>query len=40
LPEGWLNRDTNYYWQVKAKDNRGIWGEWGPVFRFKTAGGE
>ena len=40
LPEGWLNRDTNYYWQVKAKDSRDIWGEWSPVFRFKTAGGE
>jgi len=37
LPEGWLNRDTTYYWQVKAQDSRGIWGEWSPVFRFKTA---
>jgi len=40
LPEGWLNSDTNYYWRVKAKDSRGIWGQWSPVFRFKTAGGE
>jgi len=36
IPPGWLNRDTTYYWQVKAKDSRGIWGEWGPVFRFST----
>ncbi|OGG04080.1 MAG: hypothetical protein A3F83_01545 [Candidatus Glassbacteria bacterium RIFCSPLOWO2_12_FULL_58_11] len=37
LPEGWLNRDTTYYWKVKARDNRGIWSEWSPVFRFRTA---
>ena len=37
LPQGWLNRDTTYYWRVKARDSRGIWGEWSPVFSFKTA---
>lgn len=37
LPGGWLNHDTTYYWKVKAQDSRGIWGEWSPVFRFKTA---
>jgi len=37
LAEGWLNRDTTYYWKVKAQDSRGIWGEWSPVFRFATA---
>ena len=37
LAEGWLNKDTAYYWQVKAMDNRSIWGEWSPVFSFRTA---
>jgi hypothetical protein len=37
LPDGWLNRDTTYYWKVKARDSRGVWGEWSPVFRFSTA---
>ncbi len=37
LPEGWLNRDTSYYWKVKAQDSRGVWGGWSPVFRFSTA---
>ena len=36
LSEGWLNRDTTYYWKVKARDNRGVWGDWSEVFRFKT----
>jgi transglutaminase superfamily protein len=37
LPEGWLNRDTTYYWRVRAKDSREVWGEWSQVFSFKTA---
>jgi hypothetical protein len=36
LPEGWLNPDTTYYWQVRAKDSRGLWGGWSPVFQFTT----
>jgi Transglutaminase-like superfamily len=36
LPEGWLNRNTTYYWKVEAKDSRGIWGDCSPVFRFAT----
>lgn len=36
LADGWLNRDTTYYWKVKAKDSRGVWGNWSPVFKFKT----
>ena len=37
LPDGWLNRDTTYYWKVKAQDNRGVWGEWSKIYRFKTS---
>lgn len=37
LPEGWLNGDTTYYWKVRARDSRGVWGEWSPVFSFRTA---
>ena len=36
LPGGWLNKDTTYYWKVKAQDNRGVWGEWSKIYRFKT----
>ncbi len=36
LPEGWLNKDTTYYWKVKAQDSRGIWGDWSEVYRFST----
>jgi hypothetical protein len=36
LPGGWLNRDTSYYWKVKAQDSRGLWGEWSNVYRFQT----
>ncbi len=37
LPDDWLNRDTTYYWKVKAQDNRGVWGEWSKIYRFKTS---
>ncbi|MEA2062969.1 MAG: transglutaminase-like domain-containing protein [Gemmatimonadota bacterium] len=37
LSDGWLNGDTTYYWRVKSRDSRGVWGDWSPVFRFKTA---
>ena len=36
LPDGWLNRDTTYYWKVKAQDSRGIWGKWSGIYRFNT----
>jgi len=36
IPDGWLNKDTTYYWMVRAKDSRGIWGKWSKPFRFKT----
>ncbi|MFC2076136.1 transglutaminase-like domain-containing protein [candidate division KSB1 bacterium] len=38
LPDGWLNPNTTYYWTVKAKDSKGIWGKWSKPFRFKTGG--
>ncbi len=34
LPEGWLNKDTTYYWKVKAQDNRGAWSDWSEIYRF------
>lgn len=37
LPKGWLNRDATYYWKVKGKDSRGIWGEWSKPFSFRTS---
>lgn len=37
LPEGWLNKDTSYFWKVKARDSRGVWGEWSEIYRFKTS---
>ena len=36
LPGGWLNKDTSYFWKVKAQDKRGVWGEWSEIYRFKT----
>ena len=36
LPEDWLNKDTTYYWKVKAQDSRGAWGEWSNIYSFKT----
>lgn len=36
LPDGWLNRDSTYYWKVKAQDSRGVWGEWSEVYKFNT----
>ncbi len=36
LDNGWLNRNTTYYWRVKAIDSREVQGKWGPPFRFTT----
>lgn len=36
LPEGWLNKDTTYYWKVRAQDHRGVWGGWSENYRFIT----
>lgn len=37
IDAGWLNPDTMYYWKVMARDNNGVWSDWGPVFSFRTA---
>ncbi len=38
VPAGFLNPGTTYYWHVRARGGEGKIGEWGPVFRFTTAG--
>ncbi len=37
LAEGWLNKDTSYFWKVRAQDTHGDWGDWSDIYRFKTA---
>lgn len=31
---GFLQHEQTYYWQVRARDAKGLWGEWGPVWHF------
>jgi hypothetical protein len=39
LPEaGLLTPSTQYYWRVRAKNDKGVWGPWSQTWRF-TAGG-
>jgi hypothetical protein len=33
---GLLNPDTTYYWRVRARDERGVWGQWSRTFRFSV----
>lgn len=33
---GLLNSRTPYYWKVRARDARGAWGAWSPIFTFQT----
>jgi hypothetical protein len=35
---GELNPDRQYYWHVRAKDERGVWGAWSPTWRFTPRG--
>ena len=34
---GLMNPDTAYYWRVRAKDSRGVWGPWSRRFSFRCA---
>jgi hypothetical protein len=35
---GLLNPDTTYYWHVRAKDDKGVWGAWSQTWSFTTRG--
>jgi hypothetical protein len=35
---GLLNPDTPYFWRVRAKDERGVWGRWSPGWSFTPRG--
>lgn len=34
LSAGLLTGDRRYYWRVRAKDEKGVWGAWGPAWSF------
>jgi hypothetical protein len=36
VPDGWLNPKTTYYWKVRARDSRNVWGPWSGIFKFTT----
>jgi hypothetical protein len=38
VPATFLNPGATYYWRVRARNSRGDIGEWGPIFKFNTAG--
>lgn len=39
LPEvGLLNPDTTYFWHVRAKDDKGVWGPWSETWSFTPRG--
>jgi hypothetical protein len=33
---GLLNPDTTYFWHVRAKDDKGVWGAWSKTWSFKA----
>jgi hypothetical protein len=35
---GELNPDREYFWHVRSKDERGVWGPWSPTWRFTPRG--
>ncbi|NOZ23777.1 MAG: hypothetical protein GXP25_22090, partial [Planctomycetes bacterium] len=35
---GLLNPGQTYYWRVRARDEKGVWGPWGKVWSFKPGG--
>ncbi len=35
---GLLAPDRKYYWRVKAKDEKGVWGAWSPTWSFTARG--
>jgi hypothetical protein len=35
---GELNPDREYYWHVRAKDDKGVWGPWSRTWRFTPRG--
>jgi Putative Ig domain len=35
---GLLNPDTKYFWHVRARDDKGVWGPWSPTWSFTAQG--
>jgi hypothetical protein len=35
---GLLNPDTEYFWRVRAQDDKGVWGPWSPTWSFAPRG--
>jgi hypothetical protein len=33
-----LNPDTEYFWHVRAQDDKGVWGAWSPTWSFTPRG--
>jgi hypothetical protein len=38
LSAGLLTPDTKYYWRVRAKDEKGVWGPWSKTWSFTPRG--